>query len=215
MKHSEQIDKLSEALAKAQSKIAPAEFDKANPHFKSRYASLASIMNACRHPLATAGLAVVQSCGMDEAGRMTVTTMLSHESGQWISGTLTMRSAQETPQGHGSTLTYLRRYSLAAMVGVVADDDDDGQAGSTKPTSTPAPQKPAAPAKPAVKMTTADQLKDITTLAETLGHSDRAKILASVCSIIGREIASARDLTYEEADRVIRSYRAVVGGDKK
>ena len=219
MKHSEQIDKLSEALAKAQGKIIPAEFDKSNPHFKSRYASLASIMNACRLALSSNGLAVVQSCGVDEAGRMTVTTMLSHESGQWVSGTLTMKSVQESPQGHGSTLTYLRRYSLAAMVGVVADDDDDGQAGSTKPTQTyperAAAAAPKPPAKPAVKLTSADQLREITTLAEQIGHSDRAKILTSVCSIIGRDIASARDLTFDEAAKVIESYKSVIPEVKK
>ena len=69
--------------------------------------------------------------------------MLLHSSGEFISEVVTTRSQKDDPQGLGSALTYLRRYSLAAVVGVTATEDDDGNAASTPANarvSTPAPR---------------------------------------------------------------------------
>ena len=144
MKQSDTIGKLAEALAKAQGAIKGAVKDSTNPHFKSRYADLASIWDACRAALSANGLAVVQMPEAADPGTVALTTTLMHSSGEWVSATVTARLPQDNPQGVGSALTYLRRYALAAAVGV-APDDDDGNAAST-----PAPNgnghKPAQPA---------------------------------------------------------------------
>lgn len=129
MQTSETIGKLAEALAKAQGAIQGAIKDQANPYFKSKYADLSSVWDACRKPLSENGLAIVQTtCGHDP-DNVTVETLLTHLSGEWIKSTLTMRPVKSDPQGIGSCITYARRYSLAAMVGV-APEDDDGNAAS-------------------------------------------------------------------------------------
>lgn len=133
---SESIGNLALALAKAQGEMGAAAKDANNPHFKSRYADLASIMDACRAPLAKHGLAVSQLPCRENDGSVGLTTILLHESGEFIGSSITARPAQESPQILGSLLTYLRRYSLAAICGVVQDDDDAESA--TAPTRKPA-----------------------------------------------------------------------------
>lgn len=125
---SETIGKLAEALSKAQAKIKGATKDTANPFFKSKYADLASVWDACRDALTANGLSIVQTMG-DGVGGVTVITTLAHSSGEWIRGSLTLKPVKEDPQGVGSAITYARRYALAAMVGV-APEDDDGNAAS-------------------------------------------------------------------------------------
>ena len=124
------IAKLVAALAKAQSAIAGAVKDSENPHFRSRYADLASTWDACRQPLTKNELAVLQPVSAN-GPQVTVTTILAHSSGEWISEPLTLTAQQNTPQGVGSAITYGRRYGLAAMVGI-APDDDDGNAASQR-----------------------------------------------------------------------------------
>lgn len=119
------IGKLFAALAKAQVEIKGAAKDATNPHYKSKYADLASVVDAAR-PLAKHGIATVQ-VPFSENGEIGVTTILGHDSGEWISGRLSVKPLKLDPQGAGSVLTYLRRYSLAAMAGI-APEDDDGEA---------------------------------------------------------------------------------------
>jgi hypothetical protein len=128
---SKSIGKLAGALAKAQKVMGNAHKDKANPFFKSKYADLASVWDACRDPLSDNGIAVVQSTDECEPGSVCIVTLLLHESDQWIEGRLTLRPTKADPQGMGSAITYGRRYALAAMVGV-SPDDDDGQKASRK-----------------------------------------------------------------------------------
>ena len=131
MTHSEKINELAAALAKAQGQIEGAKKDSINPHFKNRYADLSSVWDACREALTTNGLSVVQSAENCEAG-YGVTTMLLHTSGQWMRGTLYLKPTKDDPQGAGSALTYARRYALSAMIGI-APEDDDANAASQKP----------------------------------------------------------------------------------
>jgi hypothetical protein len=140
VKHSEQINELATALAKAQAKIEGATKDKTNPHFRSSYADLASVWDACRSALTSNGLSVSQTAGASEDGRVRVTTILMHSSGQWLCDDLVMKPVKDDPQGVGSCITYARRYALAAIVGV-APEDDDGNAASLpqKPTISVAP----------------------------------------------------------------------------
>lgn len=132
MTTTQETKNIAAALAKAQSAMKPAEFDKVNPAFKSRYATLASIFEACRLPLTANGIAVVQGVEA-EGSTVRVTTTLLHVSGESLTSTLTLTATQGTPQGIGSAITYGRRYGISALVGVVADEDDDANAASTKP----------------------------------------------------------------------------------
>lgn len=123
------LKELATALAKAQAAMKPALKDSTNPHFKSKYADLTSVWEACRDALTKNGLSVAQVTEFD--GEQTwIRTILLHSSGEQLEGRYPLRPVQNTPQGMGSAISYARRYALAAMVGVVADDDD-GQAAST------------------------------------------------------------------------------------
>lgn len=121
------IEKLSEALAKAQAEIKEAALDKENPHFHNPYATLASVWEACRKPLSDNGLSVTQVIGTLE-GKSVLRTVLMHSSGQWIESTCPLITQQAGMQALGSAITYARRYSLAAIVGVAAGEkeEDDG-----------------------------------------------------------------------------------------
>jgi hypothetical protein len=127
---SENINELIGALAKAQGKIITAKKDKQNPYFKSSYADLSSIWDACRSALSENGLAVVQSVQVSE-GKMELLTTLAHSSGQWMKSQMPILTVKSDPQSIGSALTYYRRYALAAIVGVAAsEEDDDGNSAS-------------------------------------------------------------------------------------
>jgi hypothetical protein len=128
MGQSESIGTLAGALAKAQGAMGHAAKGSENPHFKNRYADLASVWDACRAGLSANGIAVLQPVTV--AGKMvTVSTVFVHASGEWMSCDLSAEARATGPQEVGSVITYLRRYGLAAMAGV-ASDDDDGEAGT-------------------------------------------------------------------------------------
>ena len=124
MKTSEQIDELAGALAKAQGMMENAIMNRVNPHFKSKYADLAAIFDAARKPLSANGLAIVQTIGNG-----VLHTRLLHTSGQWIASEHPLPMSGK-PQEIGSALTYARRYSLSALLGIAADEDDDANAAS-------------------------------------------------------------------------------------
>jgi hypothetical protein len=103
--------------------MSAAKKDSVNPHFKSRYADLASVWEACREPLTNNDLAIVQLPGKDEGGYY-VETVLTHSSGEFLSSKLHIVPTKDDPQGLGSAITYARRYGLAAIAGIAPDDDD-------------------------------------------------------------------------------------------
>ncbi len=147
MNTSEQIDQIATALAKAQGEITNPAKDSENPHFRSRYADLASGLNAVRPILAKCGLSAIQMTRMD-GDLMMLDTRLLHASGQWIESAYPVCRFPAKQQEVGSALTYSRRYSLFAMVGIAGEDDDGNEASKSE---TPAPparstdQKAAAP----------------------------------------------------------------------
>jgi len=129
MNRSDQINELFSALAKAQGEIRPASMDATNPHFRTRYATLTAIQEACRGPLSKHGLSVIQSVESTDNG-FSIETMLAHSSGQWISSNFKLLIGKQDMQGLGAAVTYARRYSIAAMVGIVSDEDDDANSVS-------------------------------------------------------------------------------------
>lgn len=153
MERSESIVQLATALALAQKEIEGASKDRENPHFRSRYADLASCWDACREPLTKNGLSVVQLPKADGAV-ITVTTMLIHKSGEFIAESLSITAMDAKPQSVGSALTYARRYGLSAVVGI-APEDDDAEAAQGRQQMAPVnqaarqyqqPQRPQQPA---------------------------------------------------------------------
>lgn len=137
---SEMINALVAALAKAQAEIGGAHKDSTNPHFKTKYADLESVWDACRIPLSNNGLAIMQTIGKDEHG-MFLETILAHASGQSISSICPLIFGKNDMQGLGSAITYARRYGISALVGVCPTDDDGNAAVAStgKPNAKPAP----------------------------------------------------------------------------
>jgi hypothetical protein len=161
MLQSESVKELNTALAKAQGELFAAKKDSINPHFKSKYADLASVWEACREALSSNGLSVTQMPAEFQNNIMTLVTRISHSSGEWLEQTMTCPVGKPDPQGIGSCLTYMRRYALAAVVGVYQDDDDANSA-SYAPKERPA-------------TLTDDELAKIKVLSVAT-HSDVAKI---------------------------------------
>lgn len=125
MTTSDSLNELAAALAKAQGEMKNAVLNKVNPHFKNRYADLAAIRDAVIPPLTKHGIAVVQA--LDASS---VLTRLVHTSGQWIESVCPIPNGGDM-QKMGSAITYARRYSLSAICGIAADEDDDANAAST------------------------------------------------------------------------------------
>lgn len=135
------MEKIAPAFIKAKKAFAPALKCASNPHFKTKYADLASCLEAVDDALLENGIAVYQETHEDASG-VTIETVFLHESGETIrSGRLHVPASKQDPQGYGSALTYARRYSLMAACGI-APEDDDGNAASKQPPR-PAPKAPA------------------------------------------------------------------------
>ena len=143
MRHSEQLNEIAAALAKAQGKVKSAIKANTNPHFRSKYADLASVKDACADALSANDIAVVQAHGF-EGDRVVMFTRLIHKSGQWLESVYPIKPVKDDPQGLASATTYARRISLSSMVGVVADEDDDGNAASQPRHDEPRKEAPAA-----------------------------------------------------------------------
>ena len=133
MNQSDSIINLAIALSIVQGKLTYAIKDSNNPFFKSKYADLESVWDACRSLLSENGLAVMQFPGEYYDGTMHLTTILTHKSGEWIGQDMSVPVTKPDAQGAGSALTYMRRYALAAVVGVVQADDDGNAASAPKP----------------------------------------------------------------------------------
>jgi hypothetical protein len=128
VKTSDQITEIAAAMVKVQSSMAPAVKESTNAHFKSKYADLTAVWNACRKPLTDNGLSVWQDVTSPDDG-VAVTTRIVHTSGQWIEfGPLVVPLAKKDAHGVGSATSYAKRYGLAAAVGVTTDDDDGNEA---------------------------------------------------------------------------------------
>ncbi len=154
MKTSENIGDLAAALAKAQGAVEGATKDSANPFFRSKYADLASVWDACRSQLSSNGLSVVQfprtkyigdpvpyewtskqgevQYGVRIACVVSVLTRVVHASGQWMEDRVSTMLPNANPQSVGSAITYLRRYALQSVIGI-APEDDDAEAAEARP----------------------------------------------------------------------------------
>jgi hypothetical protein len=139
MKTSETINNLAAALVAMQGETEHANYDKTNPHFKSKYASLAEVIDVIKGPLAKHGLSVLALPGYQADVGYLLTTRLIHASGEWIETEMRLNPTKDDPQGLGSAITYMRRYTLPGIGLYASEEDDDGNAASR-------PAKPQAPA---------------------------------------------------------------------
>lgn len=149
MKTSEQINDIAEALAKAQSAIKAVPRDKTvtvktktGASYKFAYAPFETIVEAVRKPLGDNGLAFIQATTRDESG-LSLVTRLIHQTGQWIETSIPVDVMERGAQALGSATTYSKRYALTLLLGIAADDDDDGNAADGN-TAQAAPSKPIA-----------------------------------------------------------------------
>lgn len=135
---SEKMSELAKALTEVQKIIKPALKDSPNPFYKSKYADLTSVWDACREALSKNGFSVIQTVQTSPKGAY-LSTMLLHISGEWVSGKCPLINQKGDMQGLGSSISYARRYGLASIVGVVSEDDDANSADQVdkKPLAVP------------------------------------------------------------------------------
>jgi len=174
------------ALSKAQAEMKPAKFNKVNPHFKSKYADLSSIMESCKEALCNNKLSILQIIDYENS-EMILKTRIAHESGEFIEAKFFLRTEKNTLQGLGSAITYARRYSLAAILGIVADEDDDGnQATEEEELCITKPQEDYL-----VKMLL------------TLNEDDRAKVIKSLGF---NNMGKVKKTNFEPTVKLIKKY---------
>ena len=151
MEKSDSIKELASALARAQSKIPAAKMDSINPFLKSKYASLGAIIDASKSILSNCGLSVSQMVEFGDNDKIGITTILMHESGEWISSTVSLPIGEEKGKSQaqvaGSIISYLRRYSLASVLGMYSEEDVDGEKPALHNTEKPASRNPEKPVK--------------------------------------------------------------------
>lgn len=203
-KKSESIKNIAVALAKFNGEVSKIEKDSANPHFKNKYASLDNIIDEIRPILQRNGLSIIQMPGGD-GEKFTMTTMLIHESGEWIeSDPIVMRPVKNDPQGIGSCATYARRYSLAAFLSLNTGEDDDGNGASLTPQPKQDAPKPPESAPAASNLASEGQVKMLNAKASGAGYkaADKLDLMEAVSQLIGRKIDSLSKVEKSEVNKV-------------
>lgn len=207
MNVTEERSALFKAIAAAQGEFTTVEKNAKNPHFNSKFAPLDSIIEMIRPILPKHGLSVVQFTDLPESGGgVIIETVITHESGQFISGRLYMPTVKQDPQGYGSAITYGRRYALGAALGIVSDEDVDGNQAETPARAARAQQQPAAPANLDPK--DAEHIDRIKKALHTLYAADKKAALDKV-----EELTSFVPRGKTEAERVkgVRDFTKLTG----
>lgn len=158
MNQSTSIKELATALKGFQAEVANVPKEGTNPFYKSKYATLEAVIDTAKPTLAKHGLSFAQFPSFEG-----LTTILMHTSGEWISSDAKIVMKDQTPQGQGSAITYMRRYALSAILGLATEDDDDGQVAST-----PAKAPAKVVAKPAPKSDVQSKKSEIKKLADSM-----------------------------------------------
>lgn len=187
----ETLDKIAPAFLRAQRAMKPVAKSATNPHFKSKYAPLDAIMETAKQALNDNAIAVLQFTDREDAAGFDVVTQLLHESGQCITGHVRMPMEKSTPQGMGSAYTYGRRYGLAALLGIVADEDDDGNAAS-------APAKAPEPRREKKKTLQERSNPDLVNLRQWASDNQKTKLVDQ----IDEELERRRDQSNTPLDKV-------------
>jgi hypothetical protein len=208
LRTSRETEKIDAALAKAQAKIKRAVRNATNPHFKSKFADLESVFEACRGPLTEAGIATIQAPSTTTDGAVVVTTRLAH-AGQFYEADLSSKPAQAGPQAVGSVVTYLKRYGLAAMAGVPTGDDDDAEAAEDHERVPHSNGKAAQSAGDKVReqmKTPAFRKQEAIKALAAMGLDVRAE----VAHVVGRTFPSGDDIRLQNEDELAKLEAHVV-----
>lgn len=139
--------KIAPALLAAQIRLKNPQKNSENPHFHSKFADLEACMDAAKAALNKEDIVLVQMFAPSGYGTVSLTTLAIHKSGEYIGGTATLPDDRGNAQGYGSAATYARRYGVSAILGMVAEDDDDGNAASASGESAPRAVRGDSPAK--------------------------------------------------------------------
>lgn len=237
---SESTAKLAEALAKVQARLPKLERDrtvtvqqKGGGSYSYSYATLANLSEAVLPLLAEHGLSFAAMPGAGSDGKMAVRYALLHESGESLTGEFPI-SGEGGIQMIGGRVTYARRYCLAAIVGIAADEDDESQLsdgapataqrasgrqrkaaapeeGTTAQRSTPPASRPPLPGEQASDAVTKPQITKIQATFTSIGWTDREDKLRAASTIVGRPLGSATEMTKNEASTLIEALSMVEG----
>lgn len=183
---------------------------KGGGNYSYTYADLADVTEAAMPLLAQHGLSFSTLPGAGERG-FELRGVLLHTSGEKLEGALPI--AGNSPQEMGSSLTYMRRYLLGCMTGIVTDDDDDGRLAQAakKPARAPKQAGPLPPAQSSPYLNTSGGLaKTMFALMGQAGIEDRDLRLAFVAETVGREVTSSKEMTDADAEAVIRRLRGML-----
>jgi hypothetical protein len=191
MFNSDQINELTSALAKAHGEFKEPELDAVNPFFKSRYATLGSVLRAVRPSLSKHGLAVLQFVNDSK-----LETVITHSSGQSISSLYPIHSGKNDAQGFGAAVSYARRYSLKAILSLAEEDNDCNESSSPAPYVDAPIKSPAAirfstPTEAQIK-----RLHAIASASQWASHDVKSFMKTSY------NIESSKDLTREQYDEM-------------
>lgn len=202
MTTSNETQAIANALVGFHKDIGKIKKDAQNPFFKSSYATLSNILSSIDDPLTKNGLTYVQF----PTGAHGLTTRLMHISGEWMEDTSEMTPSKNDPQGIGSAQTYQRRYSLAAILGLNIDNDDDGNAASmpTGKTSAKVPRSPKVPV--------SDEDNNYSVLkGKVLATNDLAQLELMKAKLIEAEVNNKLPVTIEQ----FKDLTALINGKLK
>lgn len=174
MKTSEQLDKLSEALAAAQGQFEDVIMTGKNPHFKAPFSTLNDLKRATKTALSKNGLALVQFPAFID-GRCVIFSRLLHKSGQWLEGDFSLRPDRDAPQPMGSAISYGCRYMKRSILDLEAGaEDDDGEVAEGRGGYVPKPNVPAS--KPEIFTRETHETKMAAYLEKTFPHREEREV---------------------------------------
>jgi hypothetical protein len=190
------------ALSRVQGAMSFARKDSVNPSYSSRYSTLAACLDACRSQLADNCLAVIQTIRADNNDVMHLFTRLVHgQSGEWIASDYPIICQMDNPQSVGSAITYARRYSLCAIVGIASEDDDGEHATYYNDEGGDSVCKnDLKSGKAGENVATHKQIETIEEMARERGFDDA---LEAVQKILERRVNTIERLSKVQASRVI------------
>lgn len=215
MKKSETIIELAKALSAFQGEVKQPMKDKDNPFFKSKYVPLENVVEAITEISAKHGLSFIQLPTNFE-DKVGIATLLMHSSGEWIeTEPIYAKPAKSDAQATGSVITYLKRYSLAAVFGITSDEDDDGNGASQTPKKTEQPPYNPPPSQPAPNpnLISEAQVKALKAKLNNI-HKETEQEPAAIYTSATKHLKidkTTKELTKAEASKVI-DYLAQLGG---
>lgn len=197
------IGKVAAALARAQQNMGKALKQSNNPHFRSKYADLGNVIDACLSALNDEGIAVVQPSGREGDMDYVDTILIHGESGQSLSCRVPLLLGKKDMQGYGSAVTYSRRYGLMMMTGI-APEDDDGNAAAANP---PAQNKPNAAQNVSQGVKDAWQAAVLDNLPENASSRDKAAAFAEaiIAELSAPKSADGVEGIWRKREKIINS----------